>query len=70
MGFVNYSVTGDKVEIIVRDFSGAKIETHTCQVRDKKKFGKILKYLKNKYGFEPEITPDESVNIEEGDWWK
>jgi len=33
----------------------SKIETLHCQVSDKKKYASILKYLKDKYGFEPEI---------------
>lgn len=62
MGFVNYSRTGDLIEINIRDYSGAKIETHTCNAKDKKKYGAILRYLKDKYGFEPSIDADESIN--------
>lgn len=74
MGFLNYSRAGDVIEIIIRDFSGAKIESHSCNANDKKKYGAILRYLKSKYGFEPEIDFDESINAknekrEDVDWF-
>jgi hypothetical protein len=58
----NYNRKGNIVEIIVRDYSGAKIEAHKCNIHDKKKYASILRYLKDKYGFEPEIDIKESVN--------
>ena len=65
---IEYKRGGDVVEIIIRDSSGAKIEHHTCQINDKKKYSSILRYLKDKYGFEPEIKGTEAK--EEIDWWK
>ena len=78
MGTINYHRTGDLIEINVRDFSGRKIESHTCNAKDKKKYGSILRYLKDKYGFEPLIDLDDSINqLEKAedkedngiDWW-
>lgn len=65
---IDYYRSGDKIEIIIKDFSGAKIETLHCQITDKKKYSEILRYLKDKYGFEPEIKGTEIK--EEVDWWE
>lgn len=71
MGTIDYSNNGDIMEFTVRDHSRAKIETHTCPVRDKKRYRKLLEYFKEKYGFEPAIDPEDSVNAKEDkiDWW-
>lgn len=72
MGIINYDRTGDVIEITIRDYSGAKLETHTCNAKDKKKYSAILRYLKDKFGFEPEIDIPESVNSDESNklnWW-
>ena len=74
---LNYFREGDYIEIVIRDPTGAKIEKHVCSINDKKKYAKILDYLKEKYGFEPEINIKESVNAleddlkepEKLDWW-
>lgn len=52
---IEYSRDQDMIEIIVRDYSGAKIETRTCRLGERKKYRQILEYLKDKYGFEPEV---------------
>lgn len=72
MGTINYSRNGDIIEITIRSPSGAKIETHTCDAKDKKRYAYILKYLKDKYGFSPEIDASESINERTNDsvdWW-
>lgn len=56
---INYFRRGNLVEIIIRDDSGAKIETHKCNIKDKKKYAAILRYLRDKYGFEPEISSND-----------
>lgn len=67
---VDYFRTGETVEIVVRDFSGAKIETYSCKIDDKKKYSAILRYLKEKYGFEPEFSGTEfSGQKQDLDWW-
>lgn len=55
VGTINYGRSGDMVVIEIRDYSGAKIETFKCSMKDKRKYGDILRYLKEKYGFEPEV---------------
>ena len=69
MANINYSRSGDKVEIIIRDSSEGKIETLHCQVGDKKKYASILRYLKEKYGFEPEVSVANPKEENELDWW-
>lgn len=68
---LNYMRNGDMIEIIVRDPTGAKIETIKCHQGNKRRYSEILKYLKDKYGFEPEIDIDKSINAksEEIDRW-
>ncbi len=63
---IYYGREGDKIEIIIRDAAGTKIEHHKCSLQDKKKYSAILRYLKEKYGIAPEIDVplDEKVN-----WW-
>jgi RNA:NAD 2'-phosphotransferase (TPT1/KptA family) len=64
----NYFRSGEIIEITIKDSSGAKIEKHVCNANDKKRYASILRYLRDKYGFEPEIvTPPE--NPENLDWW-
>lgn len=71
---IEYNRSGDKVEIIIRDVNGGKIESHHCQVGDRKKYASILRYLKDKYGFEPEvdgINGTKDLKVNEGvDWWE
>jgi hypothetical protein len=62
MGIIDYNRTGELIEIVVRESSGRKLETHVCNVRDRKKYTKILEYLKEKYGFEPLIDVKDSIN--------
>lgn len=75
MGTINYSSSADIILIEVKDYSGAKLDSFKCPVNDKKKYSQILSYLKDKYGFEPEIKPDKSVAAmnhareERIEWW-
>ena len=70
MGTINFTRNGEMLEINIRDYSGAKIETLRCEAKDKKRYSKILNYLKDKYGFEPYISEEESVNNKEDiDWF-
>jgi hypothetical protein len=48
--FYGHSGGADFVEIIIRDFSGAKIETFRWNIEDKKTEKEIISTLKNKYG--------------------
>lgn len=66
---ITYARNQECIEIIVRDYSGAKIESFKCFINDKKKYKRILDYLKEKYGFEPEINAKESINNKEELYW-
>ena len=70
MARVDYQRSGEVIEIIIRDYSGAKLEVHKCNGADKKKYRAILDYLKDKYGFEPEVDIGEIKDIEQEkiDW--
>ena len=48
----NYNRSGDIIEIIVRDFSGAKIDIFKFKVRDKNKANYVFKTLKKKYNLD------------------
>lgn len=67
---IDYYRVGDKVEIVIRDFSGRKLESFTCNMKDKKKYSEILNYLKEKYGLEPEIKSFEDMKKEGFAWWE
>lgn len=73
---IDYFRSGELIEITVRDYGKKKIESHTCNGKDSKKYGAIIKYLNDKYGFKPTIDLDKSINNEnqepnqdEIDWW-
>lgn len=59
---VEYFRNSEVIEITVRDYGKKKIETHTCNISDSKKAGKIMQYLKDKYGFSPTIDINSSIN--------
>lgn len=62
---IEYSRNGDIIEVIIRDSSQRKIDSYKCNLKDKVKSGKIMRFLKDKYGFEPVIPESESINAEE-----
>jgi hypothetical protein len=64
-----YNKNSEIIEIIVRDFSGAKIESYKFNCNDTKTANNILSLLKKKYGFSPSIMPDEHIN-NDIDWLK
>lgn len=75
---IEYFRDGEVIEITVRDYGKKKLETHSCNIKDSKKAGKIMQYLKDKYGFTPTIDLNNSINFldEDGkvekqdiDWW-
>jgi hypothetical protein len=47
---MRYNEGGEIIEIIIRDSSGAKIETHKFQANDVKRANYILNSIKRKYG--------------------
>ena len=74
---IEYSRSGETIEITVRDYSQAKIETRRCNGNDKKEYTKLLKYFRDKYGFEPMVKfEDDFKNDDEEEedkdklnWW-
>lgn len=65
-----YNQGGEVVEIIIRDVSGAKIESYKFHVQDKQLSIKIMNILKYKYGVASgEKTGDEDINWLRGDTW-
>jgi len=57
---------GMMVEIIIRESSGAKIESHKFMIKDKKKTKSILYSLRKKYGlndFEKKDSDIDWLNI-------
>jgi hypothetical protein len=54
-GIFQGSNQDDVVELVIRDQSGKKIEVRRCPVSDKKSFDKIVRWFKEKYGFDVEI---------------
>ena len=76
---INYFRNSEVIEITIRDYGKKKIETHSCNINDSKKAGKIMQYLKDKYGFTPTIDLNNSINFKDDateaehdkdiDWW-
>lgn len=69
MGWVQYDRTGEIIEIKVRDWSGRILDKFVFNGSDSKRFGKVMKILKDSYGFTPkettpEISYEESINKE------
>jgi len=48
--WIKYGSYGESVEVIVRDFSGAKLESWRITSGDKKGLSKIFEIIKKKYG--------------------
>ena len=63
---------GDVIEIIVKDYTGAKIESWTMNINDKKTSKKVMGILRRQYGFKPEILSEKSMISEDKDlkWLK
>lgn len=56
-----YQKNGDIIEIIVRDATMCKVGTWKFNANDKKLASGIFTFLQNKYGFSPEIKPEDNV---------
>jgi hypothetical protein len=52
-----YSRSGSIIEIIIRDNTGRKIESHTIPTDDKKMYRRIISYIESKYDLKIEIEP-------------
>ena len=63
--YIEYERSGDVIEIIIKDFSDRRIDRFRFNGSDKKAFARVLKTIKDVYGFYPkfpEIEEDESIN--------
>ena len=60
-----YNKTDDIIEIIVRDASMRKVGTWKFNTADTELGAGILRHLQRKYGFSPEIKPNENVKGKE-----
>ena len=55
-----YSRSGEKAELVIRDYSGAKVETFKWNLNDKNNERKVFSIVRRKYGmFKPEINPED-----------
>lgn len=64
-----YNQGGEIIEIIIRDNSGAKIESYKFNVQDKGLSKKIMNVLRYKYGFASGEGKDEDINWLKGTDW-
>lgn len=53
MASLNLNMGDEILEVIIKDRTGAKIEVRRCNLSDRKEGGKIIKWLKDKYDFNP-----------------
>ena len=68
-GSFNRSSSGNTVYIEIKDGSDRKIDWFRCN--SKKEYAKIIKLIKDKYGFTPEAELEDSPNFDkEKDWLK
>lgn len=57
-----YNRYADFIEVTIKDTTGRKIEKFRCQLNDKKACSRLMKMLRDKYGFEP------LVGLEDNTW--
>lgn len=57
---IDYNRGGEIIEVIIRDSSGAKIDTFKCQMKD---FPRILNIIEKKYG----LRKDRDIDWLRGD---
>lgn len=62
---LKYNRGGEIIEIIIRDSSGAKIDTFKCSIND---FPKIIKIIERKYGIKVYPKKDRDIDWLRGDY--
>ncbi len=67
---IRFNESGEIIEIIVRDFSGAKIESYKFRIKDKDKMRKTFKMLKQKYDLGDFIITKKKIKDRDIDWLK
>lgn len=65
--WIRYGRTGDIVKIQICDSTGRLIDRFQCN--DKKDYRRILKILKDSYGFSPETDIEDSPNYDDEMQW-
>lgn len=48
--WLSHHIKGDSIEIIVRDYSGARLEGWKVLTNDQRRIKQVFKIIKNKYG--------------------
>ncbi len=67
--WIGYQRQDDTIEVTIKDSSGARIESWEINMNDKKAGTKMMRMLKEKYNFSPEIPSEKSIN-KDLDWLK
>ena len=60
--WIRYGRKGNIVYIEIQEADGAKIDNF--KVNNQRDYARIIKMIKDKYNYSPEISPEESVNNE------
>jgi len=66
--WLKYNSIGTTVEIIIRDDSGAKLDSFKINSKDKKSLRKILRLIREKYAID--FTPEFKDNERDLEWLK
>lgn len=66
--FFNYGDTGEIVELTIRDFSGAKLDTYKWKAKDNKESQRVSRTVYNKYGIR--FYPERIETDRDLDWLK
>lgn len=64
---MQYGRSGETVEITIRDCTGRKVDFF--RVNNKKDYSKIIRILKDKHGWSPEIGVEMSANYNQEKEW-
>lgn len=64
MGNIIKGQNADLIEIIIRDYSGAKIEKYICSINDTERLKKIFKILNEKYSLANFFNVDSFLEID------
>lgn len=52
---VSYNQGDEILEVTIRDQTGSKIEVRRCNIGDEKECGRIVRWLREKYGFKAKV---------------
>ena len=63
--WIEYKRRRDIIEIIIKDASEVKIMHFKCF--NQKDYSRVIKLIKDKYGYSPEINKEDSINYKKKD---